>query len=148
MSKSPTKNAPAKRPTQEPQHAQVDPIQGQPKRSVHQVAVHQQSWQGPLPSPDMLAKFDHVVPGSAERIIRMAEQEGEHSREVQMRAVRATVRIQHIGQVMAFVLCLGALYCAYQLAMNGHDWVAATLVASGLVGLAAVFHNIGKQGQQ
>ena len=78
----------------------------------------------------------------------MAEQEGEHSREVQMRAVRATVRLQHIGQGMAFLLSLSALYCAYQLAMNGHDWVAGSLVAGGLVGLAAVFHNIGKQSQE
>lgn len=74
----------------------------------------------------------------------MAEQEGSHSREVQMRAVRATVRLQHIGQGMAFVLAGSALYAAYQLAMAGHDWVAGSLVASGVVGIAAVFLNIVK----
>lgn len=107
--------------------------------------VAQQHWSGPLPPPEQLARFEDVLPGTAARIIAMAEKEGEHSREVQMRAVRATVRLQHIGQVMAFVLSCCALTSAYWLAMAGHDWVAGSLVAGGFVGLATVFLRQPKQ---
>lgn len=77
------------------------------------------SWQGPLPPPAQLAQFNEVVPGCAERIIRMAEQEGEHSREVQMRAVKATVIGQYIGQAFALLLAAGAMIASYFLAMAG-----------------------------
>ena len=108
----------------------------------------QQHWSGPLPPPEQLARFDDVLPGTAERIIKMAESEGAHAREVQMRAVRATVRLQHIGQVMAFVLAAGAIIAAYAWALAGHDWVAVTFVASGLVGLAVAFLNVLRAGKQ
>jgi uncharacterized membrane protein len=31
------------------------------------------AWQGPLPPPQVLAEYDRVVPGSAQRIMAMAE---------------------------------------------------------------------------
>lgn len=33
----------------------------------------QQHYSGPLPQPEALAKYDQIVPGAAERIIKMAE---------------------------------------------------------------------------
>lgn len=44
-----------------------------------EVVVHQsQSFSGPLPSPDALAKYEQVIRGAAERIIAMAERQANH----------------------------------------------------------------------
>ena len=38
-------------------------------------ATKTETFEGPVPHPDILAKYDHIVPGAAERIIQMAENE-------------------------------------------------------------------------
>ena len=113
--------------------------QPSPQRTVTQVAMQSASWQGPLPPPSQLAQFDAVVPGCAERIIRMAEQEGEHAREVQMRAVKATVIGQYLGQAFALVLAASAMVASYLLAMSGHDGVAAILGGTTLTTVVLAF---------
>jgi len=42
-----------------------------------------QSFSGPLPPPEILRKFDEVVPGAAERIIKMAEDQSIHRKELE-----------------------------------------------------------------
>jgi len=71
----------------------------------------------------------------------MAEQEGEHLRDVQMRALKATVRLQHIGQMCAFVLAAGAIIAACYLALAGHDLVATVLVGTTLATIVLAFLN-------
>lgn len=124
--------------------AQAAPPAPQNGSTSVRVGVKRESWHGPLPAPENLAAFDQVLPGLAERIVRMAEEEGEHSRYVQRTAVNATVRLQYIGQAMAFALSSGALFVAYLLAMAGHDWVAGGLVATGFAGIASVFMNVAR----
>lgn len=121
----------------------VKPAAQQPS-AIHQIATRQESWQGPLPPPNQLAQFNEVVPGLAERIVQMAEAEGAHSREVQMRAVRATVRLQHLGQAFAFLLASGAMASSVYLAMNDHDAAAAVLFGGTLATVVLAFLNARK----
>jgi len=114
------------------------PVQEPP--SAKPVAVRaESSWSGPIPSPDQLARFDAVVPGSAERILNMAEQEGEHARDMQRRAVKAAIRLEHLGQGCAFVFAAGAVMAAYRLAMAGHDMVAGILIGTTLATIVIAF---------
>jgi len=106
---------------------------------LHQVSVHQHSWRGPLPAPEYLAKFNEVAPGTAERIIKMAEQEGQHAREVEMRAIKGMLRLQHVGQVCAFVVSVLSISAAYFLTMADHDMVASILVGGSLASIVLAF---------
>lgn len=45
------------------------------------------SYQGPLPPPDQLAKYNLAVPNAAERIMAMAEREQSHAHNVQNKAL-------------------------------------------------------------
>ena len=48
----------------------------------HSIQISEQHhYSGPLPRPDDLAKYDQIVPGAAERIIKMAEAEMLHRHE-------------------------------------------------------------------
>lgn len=98
-----------------------------------------QQWHGPLPSPDQLARFNDVVPGAAERIIRMAEQEGEHNRLVQARAVSGAIVAQWLGQIFAMLVAGGGLFATYKLAMAGHDAVASIVAGTAITTVVAAF---------
>jgi uncharacterized membrane protein len=47
---------------------------------VQQTSV--QSFSGPLPPPEVLKRFDEIVPGAAERIIKMAEAQSEQRKDL------------------------------------------------------------------
>jgi len=125
----------------------------QPSPTLHQVEVRHQSWQGPLPAPEQLAGYNAVHPGTAERIIRMAEQEGAHLREREMLETKAyvrqyeteewkakaNVRLHHIGQALAFVFAIVCVVAAYNLAMADHDEVAGILGGATLAAIVVAF---------
>jgi len=49
-------------------------LQLQQRQSMMMKAAQAYSFSGPLPPPEILEKYNQVVPGLAERIITMAEQ--------------------------------------------------------------------------
>lgn len=58
----------------------------------NRVVVHQStSFSGPLPPPEILRRFDEVVPGAAERIIKMAEEQSGHRRELEKKVIESDV---------------------------------------------------------
>ncbi|TNW23707.1 DUF2335 domain-containing protein [Xylella fastidiosa subsp. pauca] len=97
------------------------------------------SWSGPLPAPDQLAHFDAVVPGAAERIIKMAEQEGEHSREVRMLTVKAVIGLQRAGLISALMVATLGLCLSFFLGITNHDAVAAILGGTSLTTVVIAF---------
>lgn len=105
---------------------------------VRQIAM-QQSWHGPLPPPQQLAEFDAITPGLADRIMKMAEEEGRHSRDVQKRALTGAITTQVVGQVFGLLIAAGCLYASYHLAMAGHDWVAGILGGGTLTTVVLAF---------
>lgn len=56
-----------------------------------------------------------------------------------MRAVRASVRLQHIGQICAFLTVAGGVIATVYLAMHGHDTVAAVLGGATLTTIVVAF---------
>ena len=40
-----------------------------------------EEYSGPIPHPNILKQFEEVIPGSADRILKMAEKEQEHRHE-------------------------------------------------------------------
>ena len=77
-----------------------------------------------------LAGFEQVLPGLAERIVRMAELNGQDRRS-NNRAIRwATI----LGQVFAFIIVISALGAGFYLVNEGLDvaGVATILTAIGV----------------
>jgi len=110
-----------------------------------QVVLQHQTWQGPLPPPEQLAQFNQIVPGAAERILAMAEEEGRHTRAVQATALQAAVRSQFLGQGFAFLIAIGGMVAAYLLAMHGHDGVASIIAGTTITTIVVAFLQARKQ---
>lgn len=94
---------------------------------------------GPLPAPDILRGYDEILPGAAERIIRMAEKEQEHAHEAGLLALRETAAGNRRGQTIGGIVALAALGTAAFLGYHGHSVAAGIVGGTTVVGLVTVF---------
>lgn len=106
------------------------------------MVVSQTITAGPIPAPELLAGYEHVCPGTAERIVRMAEVEGQHRRDLESRAMNAQIEAMRrtfwearLGQVFAFLISLGFIGSGTYLVTHGQV-IAGSVVSS--VGLASI----------
>lgn len=104
------------------------------------------SIRGPLPRPDTLKEFENVLPGSAERILRMAEKEQDHRHRMLKRLIVAETRTAVWGLVFALIVALAFLAAAVWLVSIDHTIEGTLLGTADVVALATVFI-IGRQSQ-
>jgi len=80
-------------------------------------SMSMECWSGPTPPPEVIAKFDQMVPGSAEKYIDAPLKEAEHRRKLEEMDLRADIRSKYIGQMFGFMIALGILivsiFCVY-----------------------------------
>lgn len=88
-----------------------------------------------LPAPEELARYEKVVPGGAERILEMAEQQSRHRREMEERSVSAEIRGAKLKQILTFALAFATGVLGGALLITGSE-LAGLMVL--LVDAAAV----------
>ena len=107
-----------------------------PRRQLRTVE-HRQSVQyhsGPLPLPETMKGYEAILPGTAERILVMAEKQAAHRQLMELTSLKIEIRGQVFGFIIASVSIVGGLVViALEKSLIG---AAATLTAlAGLVGL-------------
>lgn len=139
--------------TNQPQKSQVasavSGIFSQPQIQPINVASETQTqvYQGPIPPPEVLHKFDQLVPGTAERLIKLAEDESNHRRQMEKQAMDANIAAQQgqlrigeyqskavfrsdtIGQVAGLLVSITCVAGAIYLGANSHEITAGVLAA-------------------
>ena len=132
-----------------PEKAKAPPVAAHPlppkeildklPENVRTSIVEAASFSGPLPPPSMFREYDSILPGSAERILAMAEKEQDHRTTWENKALDTIARQGNIGQwfgLLIAILCIGG---AIYLAVSGHRWVAIALAVATAVGLVGRF---------
>ncbi|WP_423926360.1 DUF2335 domain-containing protein [Candidatus Palauibacter sp.] len=94
---------------------------------------------GPLPPPQLLQQYEEFVPGSADRIIRMAEKASEHEIQTGTRVVQGVFAERRRGQMVGAAVVLAVLACSGWTLYLGYEGFAMTLGGWTLVGVAAIF---------
>lgn len=94
---------------------------------------------GPLPPPQDLAAYDAALPGSAERIVQMAERQQAHRHVIELTDLTEGVQYAKRGQMMAFSLALIFSAIATVFAFKGLVELAAGIFFFVIVGLSATF---------
>jgi uncharacterized membrane protein len=101
---------------------------------------------GPVPPPNLLAGYENVCPGLANRIFKMAEVEADHRRKLETSVVDAN--IQHNcrnssesrrGQIFALIITLAGLVAGCYTALQGHDVAGGILGVGGMGGIVTTF---------
>jgi uncharacterized membrane protein len=97
------------------------------------------TYQSPLPPPEVLEKYDQILPGSTERFLRLAEGEALHRRGIERWLVRGGVIQSYLGLLCGFALGAFGLYVAWQLGIQGHTWEASIIAVLDITSLVSVF---------
>ncbi|MEZ5006959.1 MAG: DUF2335 domain-containing protein [Chitinophagales bacterium] len=98
-----------------------------------------ESFSGPLPPPRMLKEYNNVIENGAERIMVMAEKQGEHRRSLESHAVTEQLRQSRYGQIFGFIIALLLIGVSTVLGLSGQPVLAGVLGGSTLVSLVTVF---------
>lgn len=78
------------------------------------VVMQEESFSGPIPPPAILKQYEEMQPGSADRILKMAEKQSEHRMELEKKAIGGQVDQSKRGQVFGFILalvCIAVAFC-------------------------------------
>jgi uncharacterized membrane protein len=94
-----------------------------------------ETYAGPLPHPGHLERFERTLPGAADRIFNMAEQQQKHRHAWEMRELSASIVTERIGLFGGILVALGLIAGAVVCAWLGQRWVAVVLVAASAVSM-------------
>jgi uncharacterized membrane protein len=94
---------------------------------------------GPLPPPEILQKYDVVLPGAAERILKMAESQHRHRQELEKKVIDADTLSQTAGMVLGFVIAMTAIGGGIWLTSIGKSGAGLTSIIAALAALVGVF---------
>ena len=106
-------------------------------QTVTQIEYSEHS--GPLPPPRLLAEYDRVVPGGAERIFAQFESQSAHRQYIEKRVIDSNTFVQKFGAFAAFVLGLIAIGGGLFLVYVGKNITGFGAFFRGLASLIGVY---------
>lgn len=96
-------------------------------------------WSGPYPPPELLRGYEDVLPGSADRIISMAEKQQQHRQELEKTTVVGASKRAWWGLWLGFVISLVVLGLGTLTILEGYPWAGGGVMGVDVVALAGVF---------
>ncbi|MBW2307047.1 MAG: DUF2335 domain-containing protein [Deltaproteobacteria bacterium] len=93
----------------------------------------------PLPPPETLKDYDMVLPGAAERILSMAEQQARHRQNLEEIAVKSGSRDSLLGIICGLIIGLVSITGSVICILSGQPLGGGALGVTGLGGLVGVF---------
>lgn len=100
---------------------------------AQRISVKAQHYQGPLPHPDTLARFEEVHKGGAAIIFTEFQEQAGHRRDLEQRVVRSNIRHALLGQAFAFIILGGAVAGGIFLVHEGRDVAGFGVVIGSVV---------------
>ncbi|GHT15760.1 hypothetical protein AGMMS4956_16450 [Bacteroidia bacterium] len=94
---------------------------------------------GPIPAPDVLAKYDVIIPGAAERILRMAEKEAAVRHSNNITISNHAIKLAKLGVMFAFISVLMMCGLVFYALWRGFDVVAGSIAVGAIASVASVF---------
>lgn len=137
-----------KPPSRKPLRSIVETLDEQEVQSIPPVPStfeRHEMWQGPVPPPDLLEKFDILVPGTARIMLEQAVQESQYRRKLEESTTLANIETQRrlldldvqrstavarsdlFGQAAGVCVSVGCIVGAIYLALNGQKEIAGAL---------------------
>ncbi len=123
-------------------------ISGLPEDDQKMIAsvILARSFSGPIPPPHILKGYEDVLPGSADRILRMAEEQSKHRQSLENQVIPEQLAQSRRGQYFGFSLALICLVSSSVLAFYGMT-VVASILASTTIGAVVYTFVLGKKYQ-
>ena len=97
------------------------------------------NWSGPYPPPDLLRGYEDVLPGSADRIISMAERQQEHRHDLEKTTVQGAGKRAWWGLWLGFVISVVVMVLGTITILLGQPLAGGAVMGVDVVALAGVF---------
>ena len=110
-----------------------------PAEASRQTSLELRYHVGPLPDPETLARYNEVIPNGADRIMRLAEGQASHRREMERTIVTGQKKQEERGQLLGFAIGVLFIVAAVVVALRGHDAVAGILGGSSVISVVGAF---------
>lgn len=94
---------------------------------------------GPLPHPETFKQYEEILPGSADRILTMAEEQGRHRREIEKIVIKNEARNSSRGLLFAFIVAVIIVLVGGTLVFFDKAGWGLALILTGLAGLVGTF---------
>jgi uncharacterized membrane protein len=94
---------------------------------------------GPLPPAEMLHQYELLLPGSADRVFKMAEAQSEHRQSLEKRITTSDIIRSYMGMGCALTIALVGMYIARDIVLSGHQITGALFGFGALAALVGVF---------
>jgi uncharacterized membrane protein len=111
-------------------------VNPQPPVLVSQQVQH---FSGPLPPPELLARYDEIVPGAAERIISKFENQTDHRIKIESLVIRTGSFKEIAGVCFGFIIAMTTIIGGIVAAVHGQSFLGGTLSFAGLALLVGAF---------
>lgn len=96
-------------------------------------------YEGILPPPTMMAEYNNIVADGAERIMRMAELNGEHRRNLETISVKGEHRRAMAGVIGGGSLGIMIAICGTIVTVKGYPEVGVAMVGGDLASIVGSF---------
>lgn len=94
---------------------------------------------GPLPPAEEIGKYEKVLPGLADRIVTMAENQSSHRQVIEKRIISFDILKGIMGQVFAFIIIMTTIIGGIYLIYSGKTLVGLASLFLPLAGTAGIF---------
>ncbi len=94
---------------------------------------------GPIPDPYTLQKYENISPGSADRIITMAEKQQNHRMGIEKTVIESKTRDSKLGIILGFVLSLSIFFIAAFAIILDKNIVGLSLIIGDVSVLLGIF---------
>lgn len=98
-----------------------------------------EEFSGPIPPPDIIEKYERIIPGSADRIITMAEKQAAHRQAMEKKMIESESRDGLLGIIFAFLLGIGCLIaCVVVVCLVPKNAGAISSAFLGVTGIGSI----------
>ena len=97
------------------------------------------TFSSPLPHPATLEHYNRIIPGAAERILVMAEEQAKHRRDMESRVITSDIVNAKLGRTLGFIVGCIAIAGGVLLSLQGQPIVGTVFGGLYLVGMVSVF---------
>ncbi len=117
----------------------IDNSQDKDKK-VQMVTTQMQAFfSGPLPPPEVFQKYELILPGSADRILKMAEDQSTHRRDLEKTVVGGEQFRANKGLWFGFIIGMTTIVGGLFLIYFDKQWQGFIFSLGGLVALVGTF---------
>lgn len=101
----------------------------------HKLLRLTETFSGPLPPPQILAGYESVIPGAADRILSMAEEQGRHRRKLEEKLQDAEIKLESrnslVGLILASLLVLQRSSSPASVSTMENSWLVSESQGAG-----------------